>query len=97
MLRRGKIRKYVLALTLIVLFATVAEACPTCKEAVADSGNHANVVRGYFWSILFMMSMPFLILGGLGTYFYIQVTRARSSAESAAASSATIVAASVDA
>jgi hypothetical protein len=34
-------------------------------------------VRGYFWSILFMMSMPFLIIGGLGTMFYLDVRRAR--------------------
>lgn len=37
----------------------------------------ANLVRGYFWSILFMMSMPFLIMGGLSTYFYYEVCKAR--------------------
>ena len=35
------------------------------------------MVEGYFWSILFMMSMPFLILGSLGAYFYYQVRQAR--------------------
>jgi hypothetical protein len=41
------------------------------------------MAEGYFWSILFMMSMPFLILGGLGTYFYLQVRAARASASPA--------------
>jgi heme/copper-type cytochrome/quinol oxidase subunit 2 len=36
----------------------------------------ANIARGYFWSILFMLSMPILILTGLGSYFYWEVRRA---------------------
>ena len=45
---------------LIVLLATVAaEACPTCKQAVAENGG--NTVSGFFWSICFMMAMPFTI------------------------------------
>jgi heme/copper-type cytochrome/quinol oxidase subunit 2 len=59
------------------LLAGAVDACPTCKQALAEGGNHANVVRGYFWSILFMMSMPFLILTGLGTYFYLQIRKAQ--------------------
>ena len=53
----------------------VAQACPTCKESVAENGG--NLVRGYFWSIVFMMSMPFLIVAGLGTMFYLDVRRAQ--------------------
>ena len=60
-----------------VLLISVAEACPTCKDGVANGTNHTNVIRGYFWSIVFMMSMPFLIFGGLGLYFFLQVQRAR--------------------
>ena len=62
---------------LTVLLVGTADACPTCKQAVAEGSNHANVVRGYFWSILFMMSMPFVILTGLGTYFYLQIKQAQ--------------------
>jgi len=36
------------------------------------------------WSILFMMSMPFLILGGFGTYVYFSIRRARRAAEASA-------------
>jgi len=38
------------------------------------------MVRGYFWSIVFMMSMPFLIFASLASYFYLQVSRGRRSA-----------------
>ena len=58
-------------------FQSAAVACPTCAEGVANDPNHANLMRGYFWSIIFMMSMPFLILAGLCSYFYFEVRRAR--------------------
>jgi len=67
-----------LLVVLVLVFQSVATACPTCKEGlVAGDHDSANLVRGYFWSIIFMMSMPFLILGGLSTYFYLLVRRAR--------------------
>jgi hypothetical protein len=34
-------------------------------------------VNAYGWSIVFMMSMPFLILGSLSAYFYYEVCKAR--------------------
>jgi len=53
-------------------------ACPTCKQALAENGQSQDgLVRGYFWSILFMMSMPFLIFCGLGYYFGSQVRKGR--------------------
>ena len=61
-----------------LLLVQPALACPTCKQALAENGQSQDgLVRGYFWSILFMMSMPFLILCGLGYYFSSQVRRAR--------------------
>ena len=68
-------QKTLLPLVMLCLIAAFAEACPTCKESVAENGG--NLVRGYFWSILFMMSMPFLIVAGLCTMFYLDVRRAR--------------------
>ena len=38
-----------------------------------------GIVQGYFWSIILMLSMPFLLLLSLSTYFYILV-RTRSAA-----------------
>lgn len=61
---------------LVAFLGAVGEACPTCRQGLAD-GQHANMIRGYFWSIVFMMSMPFLIFASLGSYFYLQVRRAR--------------------
>ena len=66
-----------LAILLVLVLADVATACPTCKENLAADPAAANLVRGYFWSILFMLSMPPLILGGLSAYFYYEVRRAR--------------------
>jgi hypothetical protein len=60
---------------LVLAWSAVVEACPNCKQALSENGH--SLVTGYFWSIVFMMSMPFLLLGGLSTYFYILVVRAR--------------------
>ena len=70
-----KFRTAVLAIVMVIGLAAMAQACPTCKEAVSENGG--NLVQGYFWSIIFMMSMPFLILAGLSTMFYLDVRRAR--------------------
>ena len=67
--------RWTLLVLLLVAVAEVSHACPTCKEAVSEHGG--NLVQGYFWSIIFMMSMPFLILSGLSTMFYLDVRRAR--------------------
>jgi hypothetical protein len=67
-----------LAMVACLVLVAEATACPTCKEAIAgDGGNHSNLVQGYFWSIIFMLSVPPSILLGLGTYFYLLVRRAR--------------------
>jgi hypothetical protein len=71
--------RWLLTVAFVWLSAAVCQACPTCKDGLAGSQS-AGMAEGYFWSILFMMSMPFLILGGLGTYFYLQVRAARASA-----------------
>ena len=47
-------------------------ACPTCKDDL-----DGNYVQAYGWSIVFMMSMPFLILGSFTTYMYYEIRRAR--------------------
>jgi uncharacterized membrane protein len=66
----------VLLLTLMCL-VDVASACPTCKDAMAGDPANSNMVQGYFWSIIFMMSMPFLVFSTVAAYFYYEVCRAR--------------------
>jgi hypothetical protein len=67
-----------LTLMAVVLIAGVAHACPTCSEGLANADpHHQSVAAGYFYSILFMMSMPFAILGTFCGLAYISIRRAR--------------------
>ncbi len=49
--------------------ATVARACPSCKEAMASQGpaEAARLRSGYFYSILLMIGTP-LTLASVGIY-----------------------------
>lgn len=69
--------RFLVAFVSFAAFASMAEACPTCKDALAHQANYGNLPLAYMWSILFMMSMPFLILGSFGGYMYLQVKRAQ--------------------
>ena len=66
---------YAAAIALCFAFAVVAEACPTCKNS--SEAGAGDLVSGYGWSIVFMMSMPFLILTSLSCYFYYEIRKAR--------------------
>src|SRR5688572_26700257 len=66
----------VLALLLVV--TSVASACPTCRDDLAQNPATANLALGFYYSILFMVSMPFVIFGSLSAYFYYEVRKAKS-------------------
>jgi heme/copper-type cytochrome/quinol oxidase subunit 2 len=66
-----------LALAIALLATGVVAACPTCKENLAHDPASAGLARGIYYSILFMISMPFLIFGGLSAYFYWEIRRAK--------------------
>ncbi|MDE0938329.1 MAG: hypothetical protein OSA43_00080 [Pirellulales bacterium] len=72
--------RLLLIVLLVVMIGTqCADACPGCKNALSENDpQHAQMVRGYFWSILFMMAMPFAIAGTFGTFFYLEIRRKRS-------------------
>ena len=80
-----RIRRYLIAalacctlLAALLAAPAAAEACPTCKDAIAQNDpQHQAMVKGYFYSILFMMSMPFVVLGTFGGMAYLSVKRAR--------------------
>jgi hypothetical protein len=78
-------RPAMLALAVVLLWVSAAAACPSCKESLNSS--QADVVRGYFYSILFMISMPILILSGLGALMYREVRRAQAARQAAPADS----------
>ncbi len=75
------VRLTVIALMVFVVTSTVW-ACPNCKEALAanDPGQD-GLVKGYFYSILFMLGMPFTVLSCFSVYMYRQVLRARAQRE----------------
>jgi hypothetical protein len=64
-----------IALFAVLAIAQTATACPMCKEALNAGGG--DLVNGFFYSILFMLSMPFLIVSGMSGYLYLLVRRAR--------------------
>ncbi len=67
-----------LAVVLVLGFAAVATACPTCKSSLAENDPALGAMAaGYFYSILFMMAMPFVLLGSFGSYAYFAVRRAQ--------------------
>lgn len=55
--------------------ATVASACPSCKAALSGDGSQGDLARGIYYSVLFMMSMPFAIVGTFAGLFYRAVKR----------------------
>jgi len=65
------------ALALSLWLASSAAACPSCKAALANQEGQGDLVAGFFWSILFMMSMPFALTASFGGYMYVLVRRAR--------------------
>jgi heme/copper-type cytochrome/quinol oxidase subunit 2 len=67
-----------IAVALFLVLNSVATACPNCKEAMEKQDpTHGGMVKGYFYSILFMMGTPYLVLGTFCAAMYYRVRRAR--------------------
>lgn len=65
-----------LALLMVAIVVGDAAACPTCKDAVNTSDvDGLNVARGYFYSILLMLAMPFTLVGSFGCYVWREMRR----------------------
>ena len=66
------------AIAVVLWTATDVLACPTCKDGLAESDPVSQAqARGFFYSILFMMAMPFVILGTFGSAAYFSIRKAR--------------------
>jgi hypothetical protein len=66
----------IVAILLVVLIAGEALGCPTCKDGVAESDPEGmNLARGYFYSILIMLAMPFTLAGSFGAYVWREMRR----------------------
>jgi hypothetical protein len=73
-----------------VLLPAVAAACPLCKDAKPDTdypGGAASLPKGFYYSILLMVTAPFAVVGGLVLKIFLARRRALSapSARQAAA------------
>jgi hypothetical protein len=73
-----KQRFFVLGLVAAVLvFPVIAEACAVCLTA---AGQNDPLVNAFNWSILFLMAMPYAVLGSIGGWlFYVHRRAARKS------------------
>ena len=74
---RGVVRLLLaFAVVMIVVSAGEAFGCPTCKDGVAESDPEGmNLARGYFYSILIMLAMPFTLAGSFGAYVWREMRR----------------------
>lgn len=60
----------------LTLSAAEAWGCPTCKDGVAATDDAANnIARGYFYSILLMLAMPFTLASCFGVYVWREFRR----------------------
>ena len=68
------IRWGLLAAVVVVVSSGDVQACPTCKDTLGANGQ--RWAEGFYWSILFMLTMPALLVGGWGWYLYRALGRA---------------------
>src|SRR4051794_38674345 len=74
-----------IVLALVLMIASVAAACPTCKEGLAQNDPHGQAIAaGYYYSILFMMTTPYVVLATFLSAAYYSIRRARSAKEAEA-------------
>ena len=80
MLQKVLIYPGLLSLALTGLFSTrvLAQGCAMCKTAL--SGSEDPLAVGIFWSVMLMMTMPFVLLASVGGWiFYTYRNASRSS------------------
>ncbi len=68
------LRKMVLSLLITALIVAISplslEACPSCKNL------DEPIARGFNWSVMFMMAMPFTVFGIIGGSVFYTYRRA---------------------
>jgi hypothetical protein len=70
---RSKLSRVLLiavCLTVALGTASIAAACPSCRNALNGDESQGDLARGIYYSILFMMSMPFAIVGTFAALMY---------------------------
>jgi hypothetical protein len=67
-----------ITVVLVLLLASVAAACPTCKDSLAQNDPQGrSLAAGISYSIIFMMSMPYIVLATFGSCAYLSIRRAQ--------------------
>ena len=70
------IQVLVFVLFFVIAVGSDAWGCPTCKDGLqAADSEGANIARGYFYSILLMIAMPFTLAGSFGLYVWREMRR----------------------
>jgi hypothetical protein len=66
-----------LTIALVLLLAAAdAQGCPNCKDGVNTADPQGlNIARGYFYSILLMLAMPFTLAGTFAAYVWREMRR----------------------
>ncbi|QDU60039.1 hypothetical protein Pan216_08760 [Planctomycetes bacterium Pan216] len=61
-----------IAIVATLALTAVAHACPMCAEALDNTTGQAggSLAGGFYYSILFMLSLPFSIITFFGVMFY---------------------------
>jgi CBS-domain-containing membrane protein len=70
-------RTLALGLAAAACLADQAVACPSCKAALASSKGGADLISGFFYSILFMLATPTVLLSCFAGSMYLAVRRAK--------------------
>ena len=68
------LRALAVVLLVCAIVPAALAACPLCKDAKSDSdyaGGTASLPSGFYYSIIFMVCAPFLVIGGLVTRIVI--------------------------
>jgi hypothetical protein len=58
-----------------LLAPAAAEACAVCGTGPGVAGD--PTARGFYWGILFLMAMPFAVVGSIATWLVYRHWRAR--------------------
>ena len=77
------LRAAAVLLLLCAIAPAALAACPLCKDAKSDSdyaGGTASLPSGFYYSIIFMVCAPFLVMGGLITRIALARRRRRMAA-----------------
>ena len=90
-------RRYALVCVALAIACIIAGSealgCPTCKDGLqAADSEGANIARGYFYSILLMIAMPFTLAGSFGLYVWREMRRQQRAAGNDAANTGITVA-----